>query len=124
MTSQQANASTFRRPEITRSSDNLAKDQRKMLETQRRRLQFTENIQRREFNALIESKIYSNFQNNVDYCMNICENKKQTILASPLSQLYSDSNGKNSVKTDLNMSCLNNCIQKKYESFDMLMHVR
>ncbi len=109
----------YRRPEITRTNDLLAKDQRTTIELQRKKLEFVENTNRSDLIGLVNSKIYSNVEMNADFCRNYCEEE----IINPKQLLNSPVNN-NKVFKQQNQNCLNLCVEKRGESFRMLMNVK
>ena len=107
----------YRRPEITRTNDLLAQDQRRVIEYQSRRL---ENIERKSVAMLlgnIKSKIFSNTQSNADFCFNFCLKKNTARLDSPLAR-------QKELTEETDRDCFQRCILKRAESFNMLLVVR
>jgi hypothetical protein len=109
----------YQRPEITRTNDLVAQDQRQILEYQKKRL---ENIEKRNISlisGLIKSKRYSNLQYNSDFCYNYCVNEKNTTstIDSPIKRRMTEQGSK------LNNDCFDKCITKRGETFNMLLVV-
>ena len=112
----------YRRPEITRTNDMLAQDQRKIIERQQRQLEFLEENSRNELFGLINSKIYANIENNVDFCFNYCKNKK--VEGGGLNTPFGRFNNTEEKASDsVNLECFDNCVVKKGESYKMLLIV-
>ncbi len=113
----------YRRPEITRNNDLLAQDQRKILEYQRKQLENLEQRNRSELFGLINSKIYSNLQENADFCFDMCTKGAKATLNTlkGLSTPLSNTNKHLEMETDF--GCLDKCMLKKGESFKMLLFV-
>jgi hypothetical protein len=115
----------FRRPEITRENDLLAQDQRRIIDVQKRRLENEEKRGRMELMGLINSKVFSNLQFNVDTCLKQCKlnnfNKEESSrpkLDSPFMRL----NKKEEHSTDgVDMKCFDFCVKKRTESYKMLV---
>jgi len=113
--------SYMKRPEITRTNEYLAKDQRKMLDFQRRKLKYSEENIRKDFNAFLGSKFYENIQRVFNQCWTICGEPEIQSDSISLTTSY-DKFFKNKKKFP-DTSCLNNCVSKKEESYQMLVQV-
>jgi hypothetical protein len=115
----------YNRPEITRNNDLLATDQRKYVEHQKMRLEFTNAFLMNELSGRINSKIYSNIEYNVDHCLKLCKNTtnedkfrlNNSVINTSIYSLNKE------IKTELNSSCVKNCMNKNIESFRMLLNV-
>jgi len=118
----------YRRPEIIRNTDLLAQEQRKTLETQRKRLEYLEKKAKSEMIGIINSKIYANAESNADFCLNFCtkqiknlnSEKNNKFIGAPLNFSV---NNKNDEIDYVDENCMSNCLVKKGESFRMLMNV-
>jgi len=105
------------RPEITRSNEYLAKDQREMIDKQKRKLEFIESQNSKIFNAILASKIFSNFHKSADDCLNLCiDQPDKNSIETPFARILTESK---SIKNSL---CWKNCLSKRKESFEMLIN--
>lgn len=115
----------FRRPEITRENDLLAQDQRRIIETQKRRLENLEKKGRLEIIGLINSKIFSNLQFGADACLKKCKlnnykNKEPSgpVLDSPFKRL--NKKEEHSME-NVDINCFDFCVRKRVESYKILL---
>ena len=107
----------YQRPEITRTNDLLAQDQRQILEYQKKRIESTEKRNRSMIMGLIQSKIVSNLQYNTDFCYNLCLKQSPRTIDSPMVARMG------AKKSKISESCIEKCIGKRGESFNMLLVV-
>jgi hypothetical protein len=120
----------YKRPEITRSFETLAKDQREIIDEQRKKNELKIKIRNADFIGLINSKIYSYAELSADNCIKQCHKNKSldinTITDSnePVFSFYLESSRKKELmKQEINMKCYDNCVNKKMESYKMLINV-
>lgn len=113
------NERIINRPEITRENEFLASDQRKLMESQTRRMVMNQKIFIKQTKALIENKIMSNFKINAAKCNAICVEDKFSRIGIANKAMGMDGNIKNSKE----IKCLENCLGKKNESYAMLIEV-
>jgi hypothetical protein len=122
----------YQRPEITRTFETLAKDQREIIEEQKKRNEIKLNLTNLDFFGFINSKIYSYVELSTDICFKRCDNKnnqKNENREVLLNNSEFSFNLGYTPKTDLirdgiNYKCFDNCMNKKIESFRMLINVR
>lgn len=116
------NSTLRNRPEIERANDYLSKEQRTLLETQKKRIEYYENKKKKEIDALVGIKYFENIQRSLDLCWEKCLNKTKEMSSSisPMNKLYP--NKTSSVLNTSERKCAKNCLLKKEESFQMLLH--
>ena len=107
----------YTRPEISRTNDLLAKDQRKIVDFQKKQLEMLELNNKSEIDAFLRSKIYSNLQKNVEFCVNFCYKDSKPSYDSPIRR-------RNVEDFNPDEGCLDKCISKKSESFSLLVEVK
>jgi hypothetical protein len=121
----------YKRPEITRTFETLAKDQREIIEEQKRKNEITQKNRNSDFFGFINSKIYSYAELSTDSCINKCDNNKQRensqgILLNKAEFSFNlGYTTKNEfMRNEINRKCFDNCVNKKMESFRILINVR
>lgn len=118
----------YKRPEITRSFETLAKDQREIIEKQKKKNELNYKIRSMEILGLINSKIYSYAEFSADNCIRQCHKYKSVEGNSENGSVFSfhleTSRKRDFMKEEINMKCYDNCVNKKMESFKMLINVR
>ena len=120
----------YKRPEITRTQEVLAKDQREIINDQKKKNELLQKHKNMEMFGLINSKIYSYVELSSDICMKKCnkniKNKDEnTLLDTSVFNINIRTSGNNdNIMQNINMECLDNCLNKKVESFRMLLNVK
>ena len=66
----------YKRPEITRSFETLAKDQREIIDEQKKKNEIREKMRSLDFFGLINSKIFSYIEISTDKCLKNCNEHK------------------------------------------------
>ena len=122
----------YQRPEITRTFETLAKDQREIIEEQKKRNEIKLNLTNLDFFGFINSKIYSYVELSTDICFKTCDNKnnqknenREVLLNnSEFSFNLGYTPKTDLIRDEINNKCFDNCMNKKIESFRMLINVR
>jgi len=120
----------YKRPEITRTFETLAKDQREIIEEQKVRNEIKQNLTNLDFFGFINSKIYSYVELSTDMCFKTCDNnqKKENgevlLNNSEFSFNLEYLPKRDLIRDGINNKCFDNCMKKKIDSFRMLINVR
>lgn len=110
------NQELFARPEIARHNDLMAKDQRKIIDFQRKQLERAEINTKLNIEGYLKSKFFSNIQSNVGFCMNYCSMDKTQKFDSPLRR-------RTAFRSEIDGDCVDRCVFKRFESFTLLVDV-
>lgn len=103
----------------TPADDLLDAKQRKIIQRQNKRIEYMNRYRENEIVGLINSKILDNLHNAVNFCVQICENKEKNYKFA-IDKLK----GYKSITENGDPYCLNNCVNKRNESYKMLIMVR